>query len=465
LLRDAAPDVSKIVLAFDHGLARIGIATGNEQTRTATPLTTLAARAGVPNWNELDRIVTDWCPTTLVVGLPPAHGSTRTDVASFAQALRARYKLPLYAVDETLTSRAAESSLREHRRRGGHRTKKAAIDGHAACLIAEQWMSDVRVDQISAAGRLRHLITLEGLTQAQIEQILRRARHYLPRVTQAPPRDEALKGTTVANLFYEASTRTRASFELAARRLSADVLSLDINTSSRAKGESILDTIYTLQAMHIDIFVVRDAGTGVPAKIADAVAPHVCVLNAGESDVSHPTQGLLDLLTIQLHKGDVADLSIAIVGDVRHSRVARSLSQVLQLYGVKDLRLIGPGEFMPESSEFIGASRHESVDEGLRDADVVMTLRIQRERLRRANETPDAAEYFGRFGLTRARMRLAKPDAIVMHPGPMNRGIEIADEVADSPQSVVREQVANGVAVRMGVLAMVAEHVRATRGG
>jgi aspartate carbamoyltransferase catalytic subunit len=320
------------------------------------------------------------------------------------------------------------------------------------------------VEQVTPGGQLRHLITLDHLGRPLLERLLERARRYLAHAHEAPPRDTVLRGRTVANLFYEASTRTRASFELAAKRLDADVLNLDVNTSSRTKGESILDTIFTLQAMHVDVFVIRDASSGVPAMIAESVAPHVCVLNAGESDVSHPTQGLLDLLTIQLHKGDVSRLCVAIVGDVRRSRVARSVHQALGAFGVGDLRIIGPEEFHPEADEFLGAHRFTDLDAGLKGADVVMALRIQRERFTASSEVPDTREYFRRFGLTQQRLASAHKDAIVMHPGPMNRGIEIASEVADGPQSVIREQVSNGLAVRMGVLAEVNGYVRAMRG-
>jgi aspartate carbamoyltransferase catalytic subunit len=322
----------------------------------------------------------------------------------------------------------------------------------------------MNVEQIDSLGHLRHLITLEDLDRAHIERILERARVYLRKVGETAPRDTTLRGRTVANLFFEASTRTRASFELAAKRLSADVLNLDVNMSSRAKGESVMDTIFTLQAMQVDVFVVRDASTGVPASIARQVAPHVCVLNAGESEVSHPTQGLLDLMTIQQFKGHVDRLCVAIVGDVRHSRVARSAQQALSKMQVGELRLVGPQELLPEADDFPGAQRETSLDAGIAGADVVMALRLQRERFAQLGDIPDRQEYFRRYGLTEARLRLAKPDAIVMHPGPMNRGVEVESAVADGPQSVIREQVTNGVAVRMAVLSLVYEHVRAACG-
>ena len=319
-------------------------------------------------------------------------------------------------------------------------------------------------EQINSFGNLRHLITLDGLPRSQVELILERARRYLTPVGTPPPRAATLRGQTVANLFFEASTRTRASFELAAKRLSADVLNLDVNMSSRAKGEGIKDTIFTLEAMQVDIFVVRDAGPGIPAMIARQVEPHVCVLNAGEADLSHPTQGLLDLLTIVLHKGDPAELTVAIVGDIRHSRVARSAFRALRTYEVGEFRLVGPAELLPDDDEFSGAVRTTDLAGGIADADVVMALRLQKERFAQLSEIPDPQEYFRRYGLTEHRFAAAKPDAIVMHPGPMNRGVEIEGAVADGPRSVIREQVTNGLAIRMGVLDLVHDHVRRARG-
>jgi aspartate carbamoyltransferase catalytic subunit len=323
---------------------------------------------------------------------------------------------------------------------------------------------NVEVEQLNDRGDLRHLINLGGLDRAHLEEILSLAARYLTPVGAPAPRDDILKGCTVANLFFEASTRTRASFELAAKRLRADVLNLDVNMSSRAKGESIMDTIFTLQAMQVDIFVVRDASAGMPARIAQQVAPHVCVLNAGESDVSHPTQGLLDLLTIQRHKGDVKDLSVAIVGDIKHSRVARSAHQALTKFGVGELRLVGPAELLPDDDSFSGTVRVTDIDDGIRNADVVMALRVQRERFAQLDDIPDPQEYFRRYGLTEERLELARRDAIVMHPGPMNRGVEIDGAVADGPQSVIQEQVTNGLAIRMAVLALIHRHIRGTQG-
>lgn len=309
--------------------------------------------------------------------------------------------------------------------------------------------------QTRADGTLRHLLTLEGLSRSELETLLDRSQEYVRPLGARAPETSTLAGLTVANLFTEPSTRTRVSFELAAKRLGAQVVNLEVQLSSRIKGESMLDTVFTLESLHVDVFVIRDAEAGVPSLVASSVAPHVCVLSAGEGSVSHPTQGLLDALTIRQHKGEFSGLSVAIVGDVRHSRVARSAHHALATLGVRDLRIVAPESMMPKATEFQGCSRHEQLDAGIRGADVVMMLRIQKERME-GTQWPDADAYFREFGLTAARLKSAKPDAIVMHPQPMNRGIEIAPDVADGPQSAIRDQVRNGVAVRMAVLATVA---------
>ena len=319
--------------------------------------------------------------------------------------------------------------------------------------------------QLTPDGRLRHLLSLATLPRSLLEPLLERAERYLTPLGERPARDSALKGRTVANLFFEPSTRTRASFELAAHRMSADVLNLDVNMSSRTKGESVLDTILTLQAMEVDVFVVRDASAGIPAFIARNVAPHVSVLNAGEADVSHPTQGLLDLLTIRRRKPPLPELRVAIVGDIAHSRVARSTAEVLHTFGVGELRLVGPPDLLPAEPLVPGAMLVDDLARGLRDADVVMALRIQRERFREMEGIPDPEQYARQYGITRERLRGAHPDAIVMHPGPMNRGVEIDGDVADGPQSAILEQVTNGVAVRMAVLATVTETLIASGSG
>jgi aspartate carbamoyltransferase catalytic subunit len=309
--------------------------------------------------------------------------------------------------------------------------------------------------QTDGAGGLRHLISLDGLSREVLTGILDRAENYRRFPGQPAYEGRELAGVTLANLFFEPSTRTRASFDLASRRLGAHVLNLEMQSSSRAKGETMLDTIYTLEAMNTDIFVIRDSEAGMPEFLIDHVAPHVSVIGAGEAHVSHPTQGLLDVLTIRSHRRRFAGLKVAIVGDIKHSRVARSTARALRTLGAVDLRLVAPRSLLPEEDEFQGAQRFTRVEDGLVDADVVMMLRIQKERMARTADLDDAA-YFREFGLDARRLKLAAPNALVMHPGPMNRGVEISSEVADGPQSVIREQVNNGVAVRMAVLAAIA---------
>jgi aspartate carbamoyltransferase catalytic subunit len=311
-------------------------------------------------------------------------------------------------------------------------------------------------EQLRTNGTLRHLLTLDGLGKTQIERLLARAQKFVKPVGAPPAHSKTLAGVTVANMFTEPSTRTRVSFELAAKRLGADVVNLEVQLSSRVKGESMLDTIYTLEACHVDVFVIRDAEAGVPQLVAAHVQPHVSVLSAGEASVSHPTQGLLDALTILQAKQKFDGLRIAIVGDVKHSRVARSAWHVLTALGVAEIRVVAPQALMPDASEFAGAARVASLDAGIAGVDVIMMLRIQKERMATA-QIPDADRYFAQFGLSAERLAKAKPDAIVMHPQPMNRGIEIASDVADGSQSVIRDQVRNGVAVRMAVLEAVIE--------
>ncbi|MEJ1966432.1 MAG: aspartate carbamoyltransferase catalytic subunit [Gammaproteobacteria bacterium] len=287
------------------------------------------------------------------------------------------------------------------------------------------------VSQFRPDGSLRHLLTLEGLPTSLIEALLNRAQGFVRTLgKERPASNQALHGVTVANLFTEPSTRTRVSFELAAKRLGADVVNLELQLSSRVKGESMLDTVFTLESLHVDVLVIREAEAGVLALVAANVAPHVSVLSAGEAHISHPTQGLLDALTVRQYKKRFDQLAIAIVGDIQHSRVARSAYQVFRALGVPDLRIVAPAAFMPNTDEFVGCSRHATLKAGLKDADVVMMLRIQKERMTHAS-LPDADRYFSKYGLTPERLAVAKPDAIVMHPQPMNRGIEIASDVAD----------------------------------
>lgn len=262
-----------------------------------------------------------------------------------------------------------------------------------------------------------------------------------------------LRGKTIVNLFFENSTRTRTTFELAAKRLSADVLNINIETSATAKGEGLLDTVRNIQAMHVDMFVVRHSESGAPYFIARHVEPHVSVINAGDGRHSHPTQAMLDMFTIRRYKRTFEDLQVAIVGDILHSRVARSQILALNTLGVGQIRVIGPRTLLPVDAESLGVRVFHKMDDGLKDVDVVMMLRLQKERMRGAM-LPSEHEYFACFGLTRERLRFAKPDAIVMHPGPINRGVEIESRVADGDSSVILQQVGYGIAIRMAIMTM-----------
>ncbi|VVE20038.1 aspartate carbamoyltransferase [Pandoraea communis] len=309
--------------------------------------------------------------------------------------------------------------------------------------------------QLNRHGELKHLLTVEGLPRAVLTHILDTATQFVGVNDADVKKVPLLSGKSVFNLFFENSTRTRTTFEIAAARLSADVLNLNINASSTSKGETLLDTIGNLSAMHADLFVVRHAQSGAPYLIAEHCAPRVHVINAGDGRHAHPTQGLLDMYTIRHHKGEFQNLTVAIVGDILHSRVARSDIHALTTLGVPEVRAIGPRTLLPEGLEQLGVRVFHDMDEGLRDVDVVIMLRLQNERMSGAL-LPSAAEYFKYYGLTPERLALAKPDAIVMHPGPMNRGVEIDSAVADGPQSVILEQVSFGIAVRMAVMSIVA---------
>jgi len=312
-----------------------------------------------------------------------------------------------------------------------------------------------RNPQLNRNGELHHLLSLEGLPRAIIERILATADGFINIAEREVKNVPLLRGRSVFNLFFEHSTRTRTTFEIAARRLSADVFNLDIMRSSTAKGESLLDTINNLTAMQAEMFVVRHATGGAPHLIARHVAPHVHVINAGDGRHAHPTQGLLDMYTIRHYKTDFSQLTVAIVGDVLHSRVARSQIHALTTLGVPEVRVIAPKTLLPTGIERLGVRVFNDMREGLRGVDVVMMLRLQNERMQGAL-LPSTQEYFKSYGLTPEKLSLAKPDAIVMHPGPMNRGVEIDSAVADGGQAVILPQVTFGIAVRMAVMAMLA---------
>lgn len=309
--------------------------------------------------------------------------------------------------------------------------------------------------QLDADGRLRHLLSIEGLPKKILNQILDTAESFVGVAEREVKKVPLLRGKTVCNLFFENSTRTRTTFEIAAKRLSADVISLNVNTSSQSKGETILDTVDNLIAMHADMFVVRHSQSGAAHFIAKHVPDHIHVINAGDGRHSHPTQGLLDMFTIRKYKPDLHNLRVAIVGDVLHSRVARSEIHALTTLGVPEVRVIAPKTLLPAYVEKLGVHVFHDMKAGLKDVDVVMMLRLQNERMNGAM-LPSAQEYFKTYGLTQDKLNLAKPDAIVLHPGPMNRGVEIDSSVADGSQSVILPQVTYGIAIRMAVMAMLA---------
>ena len=309
--------------------------------------------------------------------------------------------------------------------------------------------------QLNKDGKLKHLLSIEGLPRTILTQILDTAESFAGLSEREVKKVPLLRGKTVCNIFFENSTRTRTTFEIAAKRLSADVINLNVNTSSQAKGETILDTVNNLVAMHADMFVVRHAQSGAAHFIAHHVAPHIHVINAGDGRHAHPTQGLLDVFTIRRYKPEMHNLRIAVVGDVLHSRVARSEIHALTTLGVPEVRVIAPKTLLPADVERLGVQVYHDMREGLKDVDVVMMLRLQNERMSGAL-LPSAQEYFKCYGLTQEKLALARPDAIVMHPGPMNRGVEIDSAVADGVQSVILPQVTYGIAVRMAVMSMLA---------
>ena len=299
---------------------------------------------------------------------------------------------------------------------------------------------------------LRHLITLQHLGAETLEHLLDRAESLREACAHGTRRIDLLRGRTVLNLFFEPSTRTRTSFELAARRLGADVVNFDIASSSTSKGETLLDTLHTLEAMHLDALVVRHRESGTPEFLVRHAASGVSIVNAGDGNHAHPTQGLLDALTVRQHRRRFDALTVTICGDVLHSRVARSDVHAFQALGVRDLRLCGPAALLPAPGELPGCTLSDDFDGAVEGADVIIMLRLHKERMV-ATLLPDEAAYFERYGLSQARLKRAAPGALVLHPGPINRGVEIASEVADGTQSRILEQVANGVFVRMAVLA------------
>jgi aspartate carbamoyltransferase catalytic subunit len=307
--------------------------------------------------------------------------------------------------------------------------------------------------QLDNQGRLKHFLSVEDLNKETLIHILDTAESFASVNNKAIKKVPLLRGKTVANLFFETSTRTRTTFELAAKRLSADVLNVNMSTSSTSKGESLLDTLRNLEAMQCDMFVVRHQDSGAAHFIAQNVAPHINIINAGDGRHAHPTQAMLDMFTIRRFKGDFSKLCVAVVGDINHSRVARSQIHALRTLGTKEIRVISTKTLIPSHLENFGVKIYHDFDAALEGVDVIIMLRLQTERMKGAI-LPSADEYYSRYGLTTERLKLAAEDAIVMHPGPTNRGVEIEGIVADGEQSVILQQVTFGIAVRMAVMSI-----------
>ena len=320
-------------------------------------------------------------------------------------------------------------------------------------------LRNARNPQLTSDGQLQHLLSIAGLSRETLTHILDTAESFLSLNDRDVKKVPLLRGNSVFNIFFENSTRTRTTFEIAAKRLSADVINLNVEASSTSKGETLIDTMDNLAAMHADMFVVRHNQSGAPYLMAEHLnkigRKDISIINAGDGRHSHPTQGLLDMYTIRHYKKDFTQLRVAIVGDILHSRVARSNIHALTTLGVPEVRVIGPQTLLPSGLREMGAHIYHDMNEGLRDVDVVIMLRLQRERMTGAL-LPSEAEYFKHYGLSQDKLKLARPDCIVMHPGPINRGVEIASDVADGPQAVILPQVSFGIAVRMAVMAILA---------
>ena len=318
--------------------------------------------------------------------------------------------------------------------------------------------------QLDENGRLLHFLSIEGLNQTILTEILDTAESFTSVADRQVKKVPILRGKTVANLFFEPSTRTRSTFELAEQRLSADILSLNVDTSATTKGESLLDTLRNLEAMQIDMFVIRHQDSGSAHFFAQHVRPGVSVLNAGDGQHAHPTQAMLDMFTIRHFKKDFSQLRVAIVGDILHSRVARSQIHALNILNTAEVRVIAPRTLLPVDCESLGVHVYNNLQRGLKDVDVVIMLRLQKERMRGAF-LPSEKEYFRLYGLSQERLHNARPDAIVMHPGPANRGVEIESSVMDGTQSVILNQVTFGISVRMAVMSMIVGQSRQQSGG
>ncbi len=312
--------------------------------------------------------------------------------------------------------------------------------------------------QLTDEGKLKHFLAIEGLKKQHLIEIMDLAESFVNVSEKAVKNVPILRGKTIINLFFEASTRTRTTFELAAKRLSADVLNINISTSATSKGESLMDMLHNLEAMHCDMFVVRHNQSGAAHFISQYVSPHISIINAGDGCHEHPSQAMLDMFTIRQYKKQFGHLKVAIVGDILHSRVARSQIHALTTLGVNEVRVVAPQTLIPKGIEHFGVHVYHDMKKAMQDIDVVIMLRLQNERMQGAL-LPSTREYYQLYGLTEDKLKLAKEDTIVMHPGPINRGVEIASSIADGKQSVILRQVSNGIAVRMAVMAILMDRV------
>ena len=315
--------------------------------------------------------------------------------------------------------------------------------------------ADLEIDskKIISQKDLRHFIDIEYLSKDLVIDILDLAESFAGVSGQPVKKVPLLRGKTIVNLFFESSTRTRTTFELAAKRLSADILNINVDYSATKKGESLLDTLKNLEAMHCDMFIVRHPSSGAAKFISENVSPDISVINAGDGRHSHPTQAMLDVFTIRKYFNNFKNIKVAIVGDILHSRVARSLIHALRILEVPEIRLVAPKTLMPVDIEDMGVKTYVNMDLGISDCNVVIMLRLQNERMN-SSFTPDIHEYYKLYGFSPERLEMLSPDGIVMHPGPVNRGVEMSSEVADCERSVILQQVSNGIAVRMAILSL-----------
>jgi aspartate carbamoyltransferase catalytic subunit len=304
--------------------------------------------------------------------------------------------------------------------------------------------------QFNENNKLQHFLNIENLSKEHINEIIDLADNYIKSDSN---KFKDLEGKTIASLFFEPSTRTKTTFELASKRLSADFINIDIANSSTLKGESILDMIKTLEAMECDMFIVRHSSSGTPHYIAKEVGKKISIINAGDGIHAHPTQAMLDMYTIKKHKGSFENLNVSIVGDILHSRVAKSLITSLKILSVKNINIIGPKNLMPDNINELGVNYFSNLEKGINNVDVIIMLRLQQERMKEAFISTE--DYYNNYGLTKQKIMSAKKDVIVMHPGPINRGIEIDSEVADGPNSVILDQVTVGISIRMAIMSLI----------